>query len=96
MNSTGTIQFEVDLQTEIPEDMNLNIGTYVILKKLEATGAVSFQPDSSPKYVEIQEQLKVIAGSVGYILLNFQKSTEVHRLMVLIDNTVIAIDSDLI
>lgn len=42
MNSTGTIQFEVDLQTEIPEDMNLNIGTYVILKKLEATGAVSF------------------------------------------------------
>lgn len=55
-----------DLQTEIPENMRPTARTIATLLTLEKKGVVRLQFDDSPQAYETREQLKEIAGNVGY------------------------------
>ena len=77
------------LETEIPEDMDLEQGTYILLKKLEATGAVAFSPDGSDIWHNIINQLEIIAKNIEYDLLYTEAATY------LLSPRMLRIDSDL-
>ena len=58
-----------DLQTEVPEDMILGGKTLQILYAVERHGVVKMEPDDGPEWRLAIDQLRVIAGNVGYDFL---------------------------
>ena len=94
-----------DLHAKIPEGMQLIGTTYILLKKMQAKGAVSFQTDDEKSIYRALEQLALISSENDFELIRVDRDST-YRVddseeigsgrYILVDPSTIAIDQDLL
>ena len=94
-----------DIYAEIPEGMQLIGTTYILLKKVQKVGAVSFLSDNSPVIYKALNQLALIASENDFELIRVDRDSA-YRVddseeigsgrYILVDPRTIAIDQDLL
>ena len=57
------------IQTEIPEGMTLSVITYNLMRRMEKSGAVTFEIDDGPDGIEAVKQLLDICECHEYMLI---------------------------